>query len=175
MDAASLLNRLEEERGRFLAFLTTRLGNATDAEDLLQHAFVKALRHAEELREDTRLNAWFYRILRHAIIDHVRSRRAAADRDEEWARQVFADPESEARICACLNGVIATLRPAHAELIRRVGLDGEPVAAAATALGMTAGNASVLLHRARGELRRRLEVTCGECSESACRNCDCNL
>jgi RNA polymerase sigma-70 factor (ECF subfamily) len=67
--------------------------------------------------------------------------------------------------------MLPTLKPTHAELLRRVELQGEPVAAAATALGMTANNASVTLHRARAELRTRLMDFCGDCK--CLDNCEC--
>ena len=68
---------LQENRGAFRAFLASRLGNEADAEDLLQASLVKALQRAEEIRDDEKIVPWFYQVLRHAMIDHVRSRRAA--------------------------------------------------------------------------------------------------
>lgn len=66
-----------------------------------------------------------------------------------------------------------TLKPQHAALLRRVDLNGESVQDAAKALKMTANNASVILHRARKELRTRLEAFCGACADGACLDCDC--
>jgi DNA-directed RNA polymerase specialized sigma24 family protein len=64
------------------------------------------------------------------------------------------------------------LKPTHAELIRRVELQGEPVAQAAAALGMTANHASVTLHRARAELRTKLLTFCGDCRCLTVCECD---
>ncbi len=69
--------------------------------------------------------------------------------------------------------MVDTLKPQHAELLRRVDLKGEPAQAAARALKMTPNSASVTLHRARKELRIRLEVFCGACAEGACPDCNC--
>jgi DNA-directed RNA polymerase specialized sigma24 family protein len=66
------------------------------------------------------------------------------------------------------------LKPAHADLLRRVELQDESVTAAAHALGITSNHASVTLHRARAELRRKLETFCGACAEGACLDCDCD-
>ena len=84
-----------------------------------------------------------------------------------------APPGWEAQLCTCLGGVVDTLKPQQAELLRRVDLDGEYVQAAAKALGLMPNNASVTLHRARKELRARLEVFCGDCADGACLDCDC--
>lgn len=153
-------------RNAFKAFLTSRVGNEADAEDLLQNGLVKALSRADDVKDGEKAVAWFYQILRHVIIDHLRSRNAAARRDDRWAAEVAtlaADPEAERQICACFERLLITLKPTHAELIRRIELQGEPVARVAVALGMTPNNASVSLHRARGELRAKLMSFCGDC------------
>ena len=58
--------------------------------------------------------------------------------------------------------------------VERVDLGGMPVPQAAAALGITANNAGVRLHRARAALRRQLERCCGACSDHHCRDCTCH-
>lgn len=162
-------------RDAFKAFLTSRVGNPADAEDLLQNGLVKALGRADEIKDGEKAVAWFYQLLRNVIVDHLRSRRAAAERDDRWAAEtanVSEDPEADRQICGCFERLLPTLKPAHAELIRRVELQGEPVRVAAVALGLTPNNASVTLHRARNELRAKLVSFCGDCR---CLNrCECD-
>lgn len=171
---ADITATLLAHRQVFKAFLVARVGNEADAEDLLQNGLVKALQRADEINDGQKAVAWFYQVLRNVIIDHVRSRGAAARREDAWATEAVAetvDPETERQICACFEKLLPALKPAHAELLRRVELHGEPVAEAASALGITANNASVSLHRAKAELRRRLVDFCGDC---ACLdNCEC--
>jgi RNA polymerase sigma-70 factor, ECF subfamily len=179
--AAALAEELNRHRNTFKAFLAGRVGSAEDAEDILQDGLAKALRRAGEIHDESRLTAWFYQLLRHAVVDHYRARGSARRRHEALGELVAALGEDvaaapagwETHVCTCLGGVVATLRPLQAELLRRVDLGGEPVQEAARALGLTPNNASVTLHRARAELRRRLAVLCGECSETACLDCDC--
>lgn len=174
VDPASVTAKLLAQRDVFKAFLTARLGNAADAEDLLQNGLVKALERSAEIKDDDKVVAWFYQVLRHVLIDHVRSRQAAARRDDAWANTastVTDDPEAERTLCGCFERMLPTLKTTHAELIRRVELQGEPVAQVARALGLTANHASVTLHRARKELREKLITFCGDC---ACLDaCDC--
>jgi RNA polymerase sigma-70 factor (ECF subfamily) len=154
-------------RHAFRAFLASRLGNEADAEDLLQNGLVKALQRAGEVKDGEKVVAWFYQVLRHVLIDHVRSRQAAARRDEAWVTQAATladDPEAERQLCACFEKLLPTLKPAQAELLRRVELQGESVSRVAIALGITANSASVTLHRARAELRKRLVDFCGDCA-----------
>lgn len=163
-------------RAAFKAFLVSRVDNPADAEDLLQHGLIKALQRADELKDGEKSIAWFYRILRHVIIDHARSRGAARERDHAWATDPITladDADAERTLCGCFEGLLPSLKPTHAELLRRVDLQGQSVSATAIALGLTANNASVTLHRARAELRKKLQEFCGSCADGACLDCDC--
>ncbi len=176
--STDVASALLAHRSAFKAFLVSRVGNAADAEDLLQNGLIKALQRADELKDSEKSIAWFYQILRNVIVDHGRSRGATQRRDDAWAADAAtlttADREAEKQICGCFEGLIPSLKPAHAELLTRVELRGESVAAAAIALGITANNASVTLHRARAELRAKLVAFCGSCADGACLDCDCN-
>jgi RNA polymerase sigma factor (sigma-70 family) len=163
-------------RRAFKAFLVARVGNEADADDLLQAGLIKAVERAGDLKDGEKSVAWFYRILRHAVIDHARSRGAARKRDDAWAADTVTladDAEADRVLCGCFEDLLPSLKPAHAELIRRVDLEGHSVAATAAALGLTANNASVTLHRARAELRTKLLEFCGSCAGGACLDCDC--
>ncbi|MDI1251437.1 MAG: sigma-70 family RNA polymerase sigma factor [Lacunisphaera sp.] len=170
---------LNTQRNAFKAFLVARVGSAAEAEDILQDGLLKALRRAGELQDDTKLTAWFYQLLRHAVIDHYRSRAAGRRRDDTLGATLaalgedLAPPDWEAQLCTCLGSVVDTLKPAHAELLRRVDLNGESVQAAAKALKITPNGASVTLHRARSDLREKLRAFCGACADGACLDCDC--
>ena len=173
-DPADIADTLLAHRHAFKAFLTSRLGNAADAEDLLQNGLIKAIERSGEIADDQKAVAWFYQVLRNALIDHARSRNAAARRDDAWAGNAAAlsdDREAERHICACFERLLPTLKPVQAELIRRVELQGEPVTRAAIALGISANNASVTLHRARAALRGKLREFCGDCR--CLDHCDC--
>ena len=174
MKPATPLDSILAQRARFRAFLISRLGNEADADDVLQAGLIKAMRSAGDVGDEQKLTAWFYRLLHNALVDHVRSRSASARRDDAWASEVVQTDEVALKtVCACFESLLVELKPREAELMRRVELHDEPVAHVAQALGMSAGNASVTLHRARAALRQRLEEFCGECAEGACLDCDC--
>ena len=92
----------------------------------------------------TRLTAWFYRLLRNALVDHYRTRGASRRREEAFATLVESLGEDvvpdgwAAQLCTCLGSVVDTLKPQQAELLRRVDLNGEPVQSAARALKLVA-------------------------------------
>lgn len=175
MSTSSAVEVLLAQQARFRAFLLTRLGNDAEVDDLLQNGLVKALESADSVRDGDKLTAWFYQVLRNSIVDHVRSRNAAHNREDAWTQQASVETDCEASksICHCFEALLPELKPREAELIRRVELGNESLADAANALGMTPNNASVTLHRARKALRERLEAFCGSCATGACLDCDC--
>jgi len=172
---------LNDQRVTFKAFLAARVGSEAEAEDILQNGLLKALQHADELHDDAKLTAWFYQLLRNAIIDHYRARgsikrrhAALGEMIATLGEDVSAAPNGwEAELCGCLGDVVATLKPQYAELLRRVDLNGESVQDAAKALKLTPNHASVTLHRARKELRVKLQAFCGACADGACLDCGC--
>ena len=119
---------LVDNHRKFLAFLQKRVGSRADAEDILQDAFTRGLARAGEIRDEERAVAWFYRLLRNAVVDHWRAQAARGRRDEALAREPMADaapdPESEGEICRCFEALLPTLKPEYAEMLRAVDLGG---------------------------------------------------
>lgn len=168
--------RLVANHREFLRFLESRVRDRAVAEDLLQAAFVKAIERGGALREDESAVAWFYRLLRNALVDHWRRagrESKVIEREAEGADAAVEDPDLHAAVCRCFEDLLPTLKPEYADLLRRVDLQGAAVSAAAAELGITANNASVRLHRARHALRGSLEASCGTCATHGCLDCSC--
>lgn len=172
---------LVAQRAEFHRFLSARIGSRAEAEDLLQQSLLKALKSGDTLRRGERAVAWFYRILRNAVADHYREKTSERKRaDLLWTEMHAAGDDVgqpprawDAAVCACFKGLLPTLKPRYAELIRRVDLDGESKAAVSRELKIKPGTMGVALHRARNSLRRQLEVLCGSCSRESCLACVC--
>jgi len=62
--------------GRLFSLLCRMLGNPTDAEDLLQDAFLAAHRKLDTFRGESSLGTWLYRLTTNLCLDHLRSRAA---------------------------------------------------------------------------------------------------
>ena len=173
-----VVKTLVENHRRFLAFLERRVGSREVAEDILQDAFVRGLAAAGDLRAEDSAVAWFYRMLRNALVDHWRRRaseqrtvdRAAALADESVPG---VDAELMDTVCACLGELVETLKPEYADAVRRVDLGNTSVKTFAETTGITANNASVRLHRGREALRRQVQRACGTCADHGCLDCSC--
>lgn len=175
--ALDVLRVLLDNHARFLGFLERRVGSRDEAEDILQEAFVRSIGRTDSLRSPESATAWFYRVLRNAIVDHHRREdtrgRAFLRLAAETAEAAGADEELEAVACACVTALVDTLKPEYGAALRRVDLDGLSVRGFAQEAGITPGNAGVRLHRAREALRRQLARSCGTCLEHGCLDCRC--
>lgn len=173
---ADVLGTLVANHRQFLEFIERRVGDRAIAEDILQDAFIRGLDAAKTLRDDESAVAWFYRVLRNAVIDHHRRRGAAqrlVDRLAADVSDVAPDPEIEATICRCIARLADTLKPEYAHAIRRVDLEGSSVESFAAEVGITPNNAGVRLFRARAALRTRVVASCGTCATHGCLDCTC--
>jgi RNA polymerase sigma-70 factor (ECF subfamily) len=176
-----LMQRLLAEQSAFHAFLRKRLSDDALVEDLLQQSLVKAVERGHELNNYDSAVSWFYRMLRNAVVDYYRSHAADRRKVDGLLDELVTSGEDkmpgldEVRptLCACLAPLVSQLRPAYADLIRRVDLEGESPAAVAKDLNVTSNNLTVRLHRARQALRATLEKTCGICTKHGCLNCTC--
>lgn len=175
MDARALVDLLAGERAHFVRMARSRVATEADAEDVVQRAMMRASERAAQLIEPSRARAWFYRILRRAIVDHHRSR--PPETDDGAALDEAPAPEleqSRASACRCAARLVGELRPAYAGIVRRVDFDGEDPSAVAADLGISMTNLYVRLHRARRALRERLEGHCGVRSIEPCLECTCH-
>jgi len=168
---------LLDGRGAFMGFLVKRLGNRADAEDVLQEFCIRVLTRKDQLRDAERMDGWLCAILRSTLNDHYRKGArhkrlagAVAQEPEEWIADA---PTQMAHLCTCHNGLIKELRPAEAELIRRIDFGEEDREAVALDLGLTRNALGVRLHRARTALREVLVNHCGACCQKDRDDCFC--
>lgn len=69
---AELMGRYEL---RLFNYLRRTTGNAADAEDVYQEAFLRVYRHAKRFREDANFRPWLYRIATNLCMDLIRKRK----------------------------------------------------------------------------------------------------
>ena len=173
----STLKPLLDLRRQFLGFVRRRVHDPAAAEDILQTAYLRSLDSSGQLRDTDSAVAWFYRILRNAIIDYYRRTATEGAALERWVQEleteVAPNPALEETTCQCIVGALETLTPAYARLLREVDLDQAPLSKYAAEQGITPGNAAVRAHRARSALRRQLLRCCGTCATHGCLDCTC--
>ncbi|HUV06618.1 MAG TPA: sigma-70 family RNA polymerase sigma factor [Spirochaetia bacterium] len=74
-----MIEKLEQtyrdERGGLLAFIRSKIGDAEEAEDILQDVFIQATRSLNLTTPIENLIAWLYRVAKNRIIDWYRKKR----------------------------------------------------------------------------------------------------
>ena len=171
------IERLVDSHRQFLAFLEARVESRAAAEDILQTAFVRGLERGAEVRDEESAVAWFYRVLRNAVIDHYRHRAATGKALEGWGKEIVTHEAPEAdlkqEICQCVSGLLETLKPDYQAALRIIDLEEGSLNDLAEQAGITSGNAAVRVHRAREALRKQVRTACGSCADHGCLDCHC--
>jgi RNA polymerase sigma factor (sigma-70 family) len=175
--AERVLGVLVENHREFLRFLESRVGNRALAEDILQEAFARGLDRLDAIRNEESAVAWFYRVLRNAIIDRRRREGARNRALESFAAEIEQQVEpalpTRETICRCVGELAATLKPEYADALKLVEVEGLPVKEFAERVGITSGNAAVRVFRAREALRKSVARCCGSCADHGCLDCTC--
>jgi RNA polymerase sigma factor (sigma-70 family) len=174
---AAVRRALVESRRDLLSYLIRRVGNADDAQEVLQRFVSRALERSNDLRDVRTVRGWLARVLATTVADwqrmRVMSRRREVPLEETNAATLASASEADEAVCNCLYKILPTLKPEYAEVIWRADLLGEPRDRIAVSLGTTINNVTVRLHRGRQALKKRLELTCLGCPEHGFLDCSC--
>jgi len=145
-------------------FIASRVNRPSDAEDLTQLVFVKALEALPRYEaRGVPFGGWLFRLARNAIIDQVRTRRdhlsliSAVTRETEEA-----GPEARAALRDDLERMAEALRDLtddQREVIELRFFAGLSVIEAAMVMGRQEGTIRGLQFRAIAALRRSLGIT----------------
>ena len=159
----------------FLGFARSRTGDPDLAADLVQECLMKAIKADNVPADSEGVVTWFYRILRHAIIDAHRRR---TTRDQALEKLAYELPESlttedEKTVCQCVMKLLPELPESDAELLRRVDLEGGSVTEIANETNQRVNTLNVRLLRARRKLREQVQRVCRTCATHGCLDCDC--
>lgn len=137
-------------------------GGDSDAEDLVQETYARAVAGLGGFARGTNLRAWMFRILRNAHIDQVRRRKVdPTDRGAPLSDEMAAPDAGEAGwLSAIVAGEIeAALRalPLASREVVVLDLEGLTELEVAGVLGVPVGTVKSRLSRARAALRERLK------------------
>lgn len=143
---------------RLRRFARGLAGNVDEADDLVQTACEKALRHIHQWRPSTRLDSWMYRIIRNAYLDSLRARKTRTNHvlrvihgDSSDAVSIDGQHLAEARLTLdVVRQGLATLPEEQRSLLLLVCVEGCSYKEAAEVFGIPPG--TVMSRLARGRL-----------------------
>jgi len=142
-------------------FIANRVNRPSDAEDLTQLVFVKALEALPRYEQrGVPFGGWLFRLARNTIIDHARTRHDHAELDAAADRATDeAGPEAATLLRQDLDAVaraLAGLTDEQREAIELRFFAGLSAREAAEAMGKQEGTVRGLQFRAIASLRRSL-------------------
>ncbi|HSY39746.1 MAG TPA: sigma-70 family RNA polymerase sigma factor [Polyangia bacterium] len=142
--------------------------NATEAEDLVQETYARALGAADQFAAGSNLKAWLFRILHHLFIDNYRRERSrrteggldttdgdAAERQGDPAPHEMEQGQLKQVVGHEIEEALMRLTP-DARLVVLLDLQGFTEAEMASLLECAPGTVKSRLYRARATLRELL-------------------
>ena len=163
----------EELHGNLRAFISRRVRNQSDVDDLVQRVLLQIVKGLGSLRDAERLHAWVYRTARNVIVDHYRSsivrREVPSGGTEDLALADGADSQAPSEdderaalqeLAACMTPMIRQLPPAYREAITLADLQGLNQAEAAARVGVSVSGMKSRIQRGRKQLKAVLEECC---------------
>jgi RNA polymerase sigma-70 factor (ECF subfamily) len=147
--------------GRVYRFALFRVGSPADAEDLMQRTFLKMIEALPRYRQrGLPFEAWFFRLARNSVIDHLRARRT--HRPLESIAEVHSpllSPEASAELAVefrRLEEALRRLTPIQQEVIGYRFMAGLGAREIGLVIGKREGSVRALQFRALEALRRSL-------------------
>jgi RNA polymerase sigma-70 factor (ECF subfamily) len=142
-------------------FITNRVADPLDAEDILQDVFVKIHMHLDELQDDRRLVPWLYSVARNAVIDYYRQRRPGVELYEDLLDESnFQEEDPTAQLAEGLETMMACLPENYRRPLVLAELKGLKQKEVAERLGLSLSGAKSRVQRGRILLRQVLEDCC---------------
>ena len=175
LDAFEELVNRHERRIYTLARRIT--ANEQDAEDVTQEAFLSALEHLPDFREESSFGTWLSRIATHAALKLLRKRKGLPTESLDATAEDGALPhpeyiadwrESPERLvqrhetARLIDDALAELDEGHRVVFLLRDVEGLSVKETADALSLSEANVKVRLLRARLQLREHLTRAFGD-------------
>ena len=162
-DQEAFAQLYEEHFDRIYRYVTLRIGDEMEAEDLTQQVFLNALRSISSFRwKGIPFSAWLFRIARNQAVDYLRKKkRTAAPLDESLASSGDSPQLAAERKLDIERLLSATkqLTEAQREVISLRFTSELSIAQVAEVMGKSQGAVKALQHSAIVALRKALSVT----------------
>lgn len=140
-------------------------GNANDAADLVQNAFIKVLSNQDKYNPKMRFDYWIYAIIRNLYIDGLRSTRGRIHEELKPEEGLIRDPGpipeknlEQNQKQSYIQSQLMTLEPNLRMVVTLVDIEGHSYEKAADILAWPLGTVCIRLHRARKILREKLSA-----------------
>lgn len=147
-------------QARLRGFLSARVSNPADVDDLLQEIMIKVFTGLSTLEDPAKLQPWLYQTARRTIIDFYRKagRVKSLHPDDLWYGE--DDPEVRQELARCVEPFIEALPEETAAVLKAVDIEGAPQKDLAEAQGVSYSTLKSRVQKGRAALRDVFEDCC---------------
>jgi RNA polymerase sigma-70 factor (ECF subfamily) len=156
----------EDFHGRLRSFVSRRVKQPADAEDVVQEIFLRIHRNLSTVKDEARLPAWIFTIARNAIVDYFRKNSRPAETIAEDfdlpapTERPGIDHSALQELAHCLEPMIEALPESYRHAIRLTDLRGLAQSEAAKKTGLSTSGMKTRVQRARCKLKTMLFQCC---------------
>jgi RNA polymerase sigma-70 factor (ECF subfamily) len=165
-ESSAFESLIEKYQNRLFHSMTQVLRNSTDAEDIVQDAFVKAFSKLNTFRGGSQFYTWLYRIAHNSAISQIRKRKPTESLDHDAgvpaatleghgvspSQRIEQQEQSQQ-----LNDALGRLKEEQRRVLVLREMEGLDYDAIAEILDVPVGTVRSRLHRARTQLKEELE------------------
>ena len=156
----------EEHFDKIYRYISFKIGNTTEAEDMTQQVFLNALKSISSFKwKGVPFSAWLFRIAHNQIVDHLRKKEHTAVPLDESLASSGDNPQLIVEQKLDIEQMLVAakqLTKAQREVISLRFAGEMPIAQVAKTMGKSQGAIKALQHSAIVALRKTLLVTQNE-------------
>lgn len=158
-ECSTLKRRIADSRDRLYRVAISWCGDEMLADDLVQEAIETGILKSRQLKDESKLYSWLYRILNNAWYAHLRKNRTHVSLDDDMPSDDTGPVSScqELEVVARVRAAVASLPRNQRQVISLIDLGRLPYCEVAEALEIPIGTVMSRLHRARKGLLARMD------------------
>lgn len=137
-----------------------RSGCATDADDLLQEVFLRAVLQGADFCRVENPRAWLFQVARNLLVDRLRLTKEQVPLPDDLLADAPPETAPVDLLSHCLPRVLSELSPEDREAVVLCDIQGMTQKAFAARLGLSLPAAKSRVQRARLRLRTQLADAC---------------
>ena len=149
----------DQHRAELRGYLLHRLKNVSQAEDLLQEVFLKAMVQGPRFCTLDNPRAWLYQVARNALVDNLRLTKDAIPLPDD----LVIEPETMAPVddlSECVVRVLTELSSEDREVLQMCDIEGMKQQDFAASHGLSLTAVKSRIQRARQRMRAQMTEAC---------------
>ncbi len=140
-------------------FILKRIRNEEAAREILQNSFLKIHKNLPQLRDENRLRAWVFQIVRNEIVNFYKQKPVLAG-EEHILRSEDSENDLIPDSFCCFEKFIADLPEKLHLVVEEVYLKGKSQQQTAEKLGLSLANTKARIRRAKNILKQNFQECC---------------